>query len=38
VPDALKVLRNKTIVLDIPDNFGYNDPKLIKLLEEQVNV
>ena len=35
---VLEKLKDMTItnILDIPDSFGYNDPKLIKLLEEKV--
>lgn len=33
----LKVLKKKSIVLDIDDCYNYNHPKLIKQLEEQIN-
>ena len=33
----LKVLKKKSIVLDIDDCYNYNNPELIKQLEEQIN-
>jgi len=33
----LKVLKKKSIVLDIDDCYNYNHPELIKQLEEQIN-
>jgi predicted protein tyrosine phosphatase len=32
--EALKVL-NKCYILDIPDQYGFNDPELIKICKEQ---
>lgn len=35
-PAYLEELTRKSKVLNIPDNYAYNDPQLIKFLEDQV--
>lgn len=35
-PYRTQSLKKKAIVLDIPDNFSYNDPKLIEHIENQL--
>ena len=37
-PGILKMLEKKSIVLDIEDSFNYNNPKLIKALEEKIKL
>lgn len=36
--DTLSLLKAKAIVLDIPDNYNYNNKKLIDMLREQIEV
>lgn len=37
LPDIIAILK-EAVVLDIPDNYNYNNPKLIAIIEEQTNV
>jgi predicted protein tyrosine phosphatase len=36
--DVKDLLNKKSEILEIPDNFEYNNPELIRLLEEKIEV